>query len=653
MLYESIKNFVYWSDSKLRPVIEYMFERAKELGYFELLDRDVALYCEVADDETDGVYPYHYFEHTFQGNSCKYCGLAYSDYQVLLDNAEDEYIADLGYSTITDHGFFDYYPSGWYLVDHSGGKLLNGSAVTSFNGGFSVDGLCLSAIPSSSGFGYVRSADFTLPAGLFSLSFDFASGFAGSYGSSSGNLWTLRLCGMKYGVMHKIHDFYVSTSGSFPATFVFSTLDYDYDSFFIYCSSYYYNGLKAGAAITGSRSCHIECLELADGPVSSDPASRTSSLMSLLDEYNSLNSYLENEDAVNFFLGSVDSDGNITGVYGPSVYDEETLIFTEPVTGAQYQTTGWSYDYYTRSYTISLEPGTMTVGQREASRIILRYDDDKVRIIYEAENGLTLASEEYSYVMASQSSCALNGHSYSVETLTEATCTSQGERLYTCSVCGDQKVEDVPMKDHRVSHSVFKDATCTDPGYAFYTCMDCGTQYSDELPALGHDWIPEESVENSFALPEDAACPECSSVDFSSALDQEASTYTCTCNACGAQWLESAQVTHGYTAYSCSRCGARKTERLDVEDNGLFRSIGNFIADGIRWCTDKLSQFVDGLTGMLDTFNDYLEQIGVSNSSYPDFLAKFIAIFPEDMMAVIWFLIVAAVVVAVIKFWFR
>ncbi|MBQ7001995.1 MAG: hypothetical protein IJN67_13320 [Oscillospiraceae bacterium] len=388
-------------------------------------------------------------------------------------------------------------------------------------------------------------------------------------------------------------------------------------------------------------------------PSGADASSRPLSLMELIDEFNRLNSYLTDEDSVNLFLGTKDENGNLLGVYSPSVYNEETMVFTEPVSGAQYLTTGWSYDYYDRSYDISVAPGTFSILETDITRIVCRYGDDEVYISYYDADGNLVSSDVFAYVMVSQSACSLDGHSYTVETIKESTCTSMGERLYTCSVCGDQKIEEVSMKDHRVTHSVFEQATCTDPGYAFYTCMDCGTQYGEPVPAMGHDWLPVESSESTYALPADAACPDCSSVDFSSVLDKEAAVYTCTCNGCGSEWLESAQVTYGYITYSCSRCGSRKTEHQDELDNGLFTSIGKFFADGIRWCTDKLTQFVDGLTGMLDTFNGYLEQVGEHSSSYPSFLSQAVSIFPEDMMAVIWFLIVASVVVAVIKFWFQ
>ena len=73
----------------------------------------------------------------------------------------------------------------------------------------------------------------------------------------------------------------------------------------------------------------------------------------------SINNYNNTDNSSKYFivpLSYLDSlaDLNLgldpSFCYSPGVYDEETKIFTEPVTGAQYLTTGWVYDYNTRTY---------------------------------------------------------------------------------------------------------------------------------------------------------------------------------------------------------------------------------------------------------------------------------------------------------------
>ena len=386
-------------------------------------------------------------------------------------------------------------------------------------------------------------------------------------------------------------------------------------------------------------------------PSGTDESSRMSSVAQFIENYNVDNSYTANPNIVNYYIGSVDDDGKITDYYSPSLYDENTLVFTEPVTGVQYLTSGWTYDYTTRSYDIDLDAGVFVINDTDITRILCIYGDDAVTIDYFDSGGAVVQSDSYAYVMVASSSCALYGHSYTVETTKEPTCISTGERVYTCSVCGDQKVEDVPMNGHSSTFSIFKEPTCTESGVGLYTCSTCGTQYTETIDPLGHDWLSTNHMDTVYALPADTACPDCGGVEFTCTLDQDAAVYTCSCAACGTSWTVGAVVTSGYTKYECSRCGVTKTECEIDEGDGLFQSIGNFIADGITWCTDKLSQLVDSLSSITDSFNAYLEDLKDQGGETPALMGALIALLPEDLMAVFWFFVVGVVLVFVYKKW--
>ena len=97
-------------------------------------------------------------------------------------------------------------------------------------------------------------------------------------------------------------------------------------------------------------------------------------------------------------------------------------------------------------------------------------------------------------------------HSYDMGTVTVApTCISTGTRLHTCS-CGDQKVETLPIVEdahsyvngkckycgnvseehiHSYIEEIKKAPTCTTVGEKTYTCA-CGYSYDEVIPALGH-----------------------------------------------------------------------------------------------------------------------------------------------------------------------
>ena len=71
---------------------------------------------------------------------------------------------------------------------------------------------------------------------------------------------------------------------------------------------------------------------------------------------------------------------------------------------------------------------------------------------------------------------------------TAATCTKEGVRTYTCSICTGTYTEAVPKTAH--SYAEEKVApTCTEPGYTQSTCQTCGHKDArQEIQPNGHQW---------------------------------------------------------------------------------------------------------------------------------------------------------------------
>lgn len=168
--------------------------------------------------------------------------------------------------------------------------------------------------------------------------------------------------------------------------------------------------------------------------------------------------------------------------------------------------------------------------------------------------------------------------------------------------------------------------------------------------ALGHDWLASEVVETTYSFPEEVTCPDCGSDAYT--YERSDTTYSCTCSDCGAEWTEDAVITYGSTTYTCSRCGETYVESEDP-DVGLFEAIGNFFADGITWITDKFLELAESINGIHTTFRDYLQKIQNVGGEYPAMLGSAVALMPEDFMAVIWFSVIALVLVAVWNKFFR
>lgn len=85
---------------------------------------------------------------------------------------------------------------------------------------------------------------------------------------------------------------------------------------------------------------------------------------------------------------------------------------------------------------------------------------------------------------------AKHTHTY-VENVVPATCTVDGEKTFTCSVCGDSYKESIKAIGHQYIDTI-KPPTYTEDGYTLHTCSVCNDSYKDnEILPCGH--VMEES----------------------------------------------------------------------------------------------------------------------------------------------------------------
>ena len=204
---------------------------------------------------------------------------------------------------------------------------------------------------------------------------------------------------------------------------------------------------------------------------------------------------------------------------------------------------------------------------------------------------------------------------------------------------------------HSYTDEIVTEATCTDPGQMRRTCSKCGESVLEEIPALGHDWNATETVPDHYELPSGTKCPDCGGTEFSSTLEDD--TFTCTCGDedCGKIWTVKGRRQYGQTTYTCSRCGETYVESNET-GGGLWESLGNFLSDGVRWIGDKLTSLVESLSGLNKIFADMAEKVKEIAGGFPALFGSFLALMPQDLMAVIWFGIVGVIVLLVYKKWF-
>lgn len=78
---------------------------------------------------------------------------------------------------------------------------------------------------------------------------------------------------------------------------------------------------------------------------------------------------------------------------------------------------------------------------------------------------------------------------------TEATCSSIGSRLHTCTRCSEEKTEIIDKLEHEEGPRTTTASTCTTKGKIESKCIKCNQViYSEEIVALGHDWKFKETI---------------------------------------------------------------------------------------------------------------------------------------------------------------
>lgn len=173
----------------------------------------------------------------------------------------------------------------------------------------------------------------------------------------------------------------------------------------------------------------------------------------------------------------------------------------------------------------------------------------------------------------------------------EATCTEEGIRLYTCTICGYSYTENIPTTEHKWGEwKTVKEPTETEMGIQTRACVICNTEESASLPVLEHTHKYEAIVTAPTCIKDGYTTYKCSCGDVYTGdivpalghkwgdwqitkepTETEAGEKKHVCNVCGAEEVEEVPnlshiheyktvvtaptcIKDGYTTYTCS-CG--------------------------------------------------------------------------------------------------
>lgn len=155
-------------------------------------------------------------------------------------------------------------------------------------------------------------------------------------------------------------------------------------------------------------------------------------------------------------------------------------------------------------------------------------------------------------------------HSYK-EAITEPTHTKDGFTTFTCSECGDEKIEKiVKAEGHKYDVTVVK-PTCTEKGYSVYECK-CGDKFTDnELKAAGHKYV--EILKKATCTSGGHTTYECTVCDYSFIDDKKPALE----HDYEEKVVKPTYTAGGYTEYTCTHCGdtykGKPTDKLEKEED--------------------------------------------------------------------------------------
>ena len=151
----------------------------------------------------------------------------------------------------------------------------------------------------------------------------------------------------------------------------------------------------------------------------------------------------------------------------------------------------------------------------------------------------------------------------------EATCTTKGERVYTCNVCGETRTEEIPLIDHDIELQNVKAASCGEKGYTGdEVCKNCHQiiKEGNVLSAIGHSFGEYKVVKEATCTEKGEEESVCSKCGKSNKKEIPAT---------GHKWndgeitKEATCIEPGVEVYTCENCGETKTREIAIKGHAI------------------------------------------------------------------------------------
>ena len=146
---------------------------------------------------------------------------------------------------------------------------------------------------------------------------------------------------------------------------------------------------------------------------------------------------------------------------------------------------------------------------------------------------------------------SLHEHTYGDGVITkQATCTTDGIKTFTCSICNQKYTESIPATGHTNVWQQTKAPTCTNPGSQSLVCTKCGSVSDTSLVvAKGHNYYLSKTVDSNCSSNGyyEYKCSNCGST-YRNTIKAKGHSY---------QWISQGATceSSGYSYQRCTRCG--------------------------------------------------------------------------------------------------
>ena len=280
---------------------------------------------------------------------------------------------------------------------------------------------------------------------------------------------------------------------------------------------------------------------------------------------------------------------------------------------------------------------------------IATYSNGKITGV--AEGSTTLTASLYGLTAADMPTINVyrcEHHWDQGEIITEATCTEEGEKKFTCSICGDEKTEKVSATGHQhteirnkkeatckeegysgdtwckdcgkkilsgqtiaktENHSwdagkVTTKATCTEEGEKTFTCSICGDKKTEKVSATGHQHTEIRNKKEATCKEEgysgDTWCKDCGKKILSGQTIAKTENHSWDA---GKVTTKATCTEEGEKTFTCSICGDKKTEKVSATGHQHTEIRNKKEAtckeegySGDTWCKDCGKKILSGQT---------------------------------------------------------